>query len=166
MAAQLLEQTFGPDAWNRIDEPGRYAALESFYFALNNQDLDVLAKVWAPDPLAQLNNPLGGLLRGGEQIVDLYRRVFEGSIRLQVELTDIVEYSDERHAVFAGREIGEYIDLATGSRTPLAIRTSRYFVVEAPSGASSETGFWRQLHHHGSIDDPAALSAYQAAVAR
>jgi hypothetical protein len=27
-----------------------------------------------------------------------------------------------------------------------------------------EVGRWRQYHHHGSIDDPAALQAYQLAI--
>ncbi|MFF4402980.1 hypothetical protein [Streptomyces sp. NPDC001404] len=36
------------------------------------------------------------------------------------------------------------------------IRTSRYFRYEG--------GFWRQYHHHGSIDAPDLLRAYQQAV--
>jgi hypothetical protein len=38
----------------------------------------------------------------------------------------------------------------------MAIRTSRFFRLV--------DGQWRQQHHHGSIDDPALLAAYQAAV--
>jgi len=38
----------------------------------------------------------------------------------------------------------------------LEIRTTRYF--------RYEQGHWRQYHHHGSIDDQAALAAYQHAV--
>jgi phage gp16-like protein len=40
---------------------------------------------------------------------------------------------------------------------PLSIRTSRVFAFQPNHG-------WRQMHHHGSIDDPAALAAYQDAV--
>jgi len=39
----------------------------------------------------------------------------------------------------------------------LAIRTSRIFRL-------TEKG-WRQVHHHGSIEDPRLLDAYQKAVA-
>jgi hypothetical protein len=39
----------------------------------------------------------------------------------------------------------------------LTIRTSRYFRYVDSS--------WAQFHHHGSIDDPEALHAYQRAVA-
>jgi hypothetical protein len=41
---------------------------------------------------------------------------------------------------------------------PLAIRTSRFFQYFGP-----ELG-WRQVHHHGSIDDAEALDRYQRAV--
>ena len=53
-----------------------------------------------------------------------------------------------------GRERGE---LTIGNnRLELAIRTSRvYQRIESQ---------WRQVHHHGSIDEPELLRAYQAAV--
>jgi hypothetical protein len=154
-----LDATFGPGARNRLDEaswPGRegaLAALESFYYAFNQRDLDVFRQVWTSDPLAQLNNPLGGILRGGDAITALYERVFHGPARVTVTLSDIVEYSGEDHAVFAGRETGEYRVTET---VPLSIRTTRFFAYE--------NGRWVQVHHHGSIDDADALAAYQAAI--
>ena len=39
---------------------------------------------------------------------------------------------------------------------PLAIRTSRIYRLIA--------GQWKQVHHHGSIDDPELLARYQSAV--
>ncbi len=154
-----LDAAFGPDARNRLDEatkPGRegaLAALESFYYAFNQRDLAAFRRVWTNDPLAQLNNPLGGILRGGEAITALYERVFHGPARVTVTLSDIVEYAGEGHAVFAGRETGEYRVTET---VPLSIRTTRFFAYEA--------GRWVQVHHHGSIDDAEALAAYQAAL--
>jgi hypothetical protein len=50
----------------------------------------VFRRVWTADPPAQLNNPLGGILR------------------VTVTLGGIVEYDGGGHAVFAGRETGEY----------------------------------------------------------
>jgi hypothetical protein len=41
-------------------------------------------------------------------------------------------------------------------RLELRIRTSRWFV--------KLRGAWRQLHHHGSIDEPAMLAEYQRAI--
>jgi ketosteroid isomerase-like protein len=160
----VIEKTdisFGPGSRNRLsetDDPsaaGAEAALESFYYALNNRDIDALRADWAAEPLAQLNNPLGGILRGGDAIADLYAKVFDGSVRVQVTFGDVVAYRGEDHAVFAGRETGSYT-APDGAAVPLEIRTSRYF--------RYENGHWRQYHHHGSIDDPDALRAYQRAV--
>jgi hypothetical protein len=56
--------------------------------------------------------------------------------------------------VFAGRETGAYRHPSLGEQ-PLRIRTTRIFTY---------AGTWLQIHHHGSIDDPALLAAYQQAV--
>ncbi len=156
-----LDISFGPGSVNRADEAlspgidGALAALETFYFAFNHRDLDVFARVWTKDPLAQLNNPLGGILRGGDAITALYDRVFHGPAVVTVTFGDVVEYAGDTHVLFAGRESGEYT-VDGGSAVPLSIRTSRYFRYEG--------GRWCQFHHHGSIDDADALAAYQAAI--
>lgn len=158
---QHTDARYGPQARNRLgdaiaaSQDGARAALESFYYALNQRDGAVLRQVWVAHPLAQLNNPLGGILRGGDAVAELYDRIFDGPIRLQVTFGDIVEYLGHDHALFAGRETGTYTD-PTGTDTPLEIRTSRYF--------RYQDGRWQQYHHHGSIDDPTALNAYQQAV--
>ncbi len=146
------------DAGNRTANGAR-AALESFYYAFNRRDIDILGRVWSDHPLAQLNNPLGGLLRGGSAIIALYARIFDGSARVQVEFADIVEYIGDDHVVFAGRETGTYA-VAEGVPIPLSIRTTRYFRYD--EGIDR----WRQFHHHGSIDDADALRAYQQCVGR
>ncbi|GAA5122641.1 YybH family protein [Pseudonocardia adelaidensis] len=161
----LVDHGFGPDARNRLDaarDPGpdgAVAALETFYFALNNARLDVLRAVWSPDPLAQLNNPVGGILRSGDAIAGLYGRIFAGGLDVQVTFTDAATYLGADTAVFAGRELGSYLG-PDGGRVPLQIRTSRVFTWHPDQGS------WLQTHHHGSIDDPEALAAYQAAARR
>lgn len=151
---------FGRDARDRLTDAadpgvtGARAALESFYYALNNRDSDSLAKTWSDHSLAQLNNPLGGMLRGGDAISELYQRIFTGPVGVWVRFADIVEYAGEGHVVYAGRETGEYS--VDGTAAPLSIRTSRFF--------HYDDGRWCQYHHHGSIDDPAMLEAYQRAV--
>jgi SnoaL-like domain len=156
-----LDVSFGPASRNRLDEAvspgadGALAALETFYFSFNNRDLDVLAQVWTKDRLAQLNNPLGGILRGGDAITALYDRVFHGPALVTVTFDDVVEYADDTHVLFAGRETGEYT-VADGRVVPLSIRTSRYFRYEGDR--------WCQFHHHGSIDDAGALAAYQVTI--
>ena|SRR5437879_5604589 len=153
---ELVDYGFGPDARSRVEEaraPGRIgalAALETFYYALNSKDLETLAAGWADDPLVQLNNPVGGMLRGRDAVRELYERVFAGSLDVQVTFGDAATYWLGDAVVFAGRETGTYL----GDR-PLRIRTTRIFAYD---------GVWRQVHHHGSIDDADLLAAYQHAV--
>ncbi|MCO5974520.1 YybH family protein [Actinoallomurus soli] len=161
MVIRHTDPAYGPDARNRLPETadpsptGAYAALESFYYALNNRDAQALREDWSDHPLAQLNNPLGGVLRGGDAVAGLYEKIFTGPVRVEVTFGDVVEYVGADHAVFAGREVGTYTG-PDGVPVPLRIRTTRYF--------RYEDGRWRQFHHHGSIDDAEALAAYQRAV--
>lgn len=156
-----LDASFGRDARNRLEaasDPtpqGAMAALETFYYAFNQRSPDVLAEIWLDDPWVQLNNPLGGILRGADDVRSLYERIFTGPAKVWVEFSDIVEYRGGDTIAFAGRERGEFV--ADAQAVPLAIRTSRVFAHTAGIG-------WRQIHHHGSIDDPDALRTYQAAV--
>ncbi len=135
---------------------GARAALETFYCAFNRGDLELLRAVWLDDPLVQLNNPLGGILRGLEPITELYRRVFNGPGTAWIRFEDVLELSTAESAVFAGRERGEYARPGHGI-VELEIRTSRFFVYAEDVG-------WRQAHHHGSIDDSELLQRYQRAV--
>ena len=101
-----------------------------------------------------MDNPVGGIVRGWPQVSAVYERIFTGGARVRVEFHDYTlhEAGDVFYAV--GRERGE---LRTGETTlALAIRTTRVF--------KQLDGRWRQVHHHGSIDDPDLLKRYQAAV--
>lgn len=158
----LLPITLGRHAANRLAAAhrpgieGARALLETFYFAFNQRDRAVFSQVWADHPLIQLNNPLGGILRSYDEIAALYARILDGPARVWVELSDIVEYAADALVVFAGRESGEFS--RAGTVVPLAIRTSRVI-----QWFGAQAG-WRQVHHHGSIDNAEALAAYQRAV--
>jgi len=159
-----LTQTFGPSADNRLAESvsmridGAVASLETFYYALNGRDLTVFKAIWYDDRLVQLDNPVGGTVRGLEPTTSLYEAIFNGPVRVTAELGDVVQYASNDVVIFAGRERGAYEH--EGARVPLDIRTSRMF------GYASHQRAWRQIHHHGSIDDAEALAAYQQAVRR
>jgi ketosteroid isomerase-like protein len=149
------------DSVNRLTETadqspgGARAALETFYYAWHHADADVMLAVWADDPLAQLNNPLGGILRGAEAITALYKKALGGPANVTVTLGDVVAFYGPSHVVFAGQETGSYT-APDGAIVPLKIRTTRYFRYAGDH--------WRQYHHHGSIDDPDALRRYQEAL--
>lgn len=158
----ISPQSYGRDATNRIHQANKHniegarALVESFYYAFNQRDMGVFAQVWANHALIQLNNPLGGILRGFEPIASLYQGIFIGPASVWVELSDVVEFQTEDMVVFAGRETGEF---SKDNRViPLSIRTSR--IVQ---WLGADAG-WKQTHHHGSIDDPKRLAEYQQAV--
>ena len=96
-----------------------------------------------------MDNPLGGIKRGWPEIRAVYERIFSGPGRVEVEFHDYTLHviGDMFYAV--GRERG--ILEARGTKLALAIRTSRIY--------RRIDGVWRQVHHHGSIDDPRLLDA-------
>jgi hypothetical protein len=157
-----LNREFGLDATNNLayvhqsSIGGAIAGLESFYYSFNNKDLDALQKVWYHHEFIQLNNPIGGIVRGSAPILQLYEQIFHGPASVWVRFTDIVFYATEDMVVFAGTEVGEFT--TNGETIPLQFRTSRIFCY-----VDNEKR-WFQLHHHGSIDNADLLSRYQAAI--
>ncbi|MEQ1527184.1 MAG: nuclear transport factor 2 family protein [Gallionella sp.] len=156
------QQNYGRAATNRLAQSkqsgieGARALIETFYYAFNQRDMVVFAQVWANHELIQLNNPLGGMLRGYEPIANLYRGIFTGSASVWVEFADIVEFQSDEMVVFAGRETGEFTK--GGKTVALSIRTTRIV-----HWLGADIG-WKQTHHHGSIDDATLLTEYQRAV--
>ncbi len=125
-------------------------AVNAFYAAFNERDITAMERTWASDGI--LYNPIGGVRRGWPEIARVYERLFSGPVRVRVSFHDYSLRIDGNMAFVAGRERGV---AARGDRTvSLAIRTSRIFA-RTPDG-------WEQVHHHGSIDDPARLAEYQA----
>lgn len=129
-------------------------ALAEFYRALNSRDLDLMAQNWDESGEIVMNNPVGGILRGWLDIRAIYERIFASLARVHVELHD---YTLQRHGeifLAVGRERGYLVREAM--RFDLAIRTSRIYRWRDER--------WRQIHHHGSFDDPVSLARYQLAV--
>ena len=128
--------------------------LSDFYAAFNNRDLGKMANNWAQTDEIAMDNPVGGIKRGWEEIKAVYERIFNGKAKVYVEFYDytIHEQGDMFYAV--GRERGEFRIGETV--VDLTIRTSRVFQLM--------NGQWRQVHHHGSIDEPELLARYQQAV--
>ena len=161
----LDDYGFGPNSSNRLAEAkdpspvGAVAALETFYYAYNHRDIDVMAAVWSHQELVQLNNPIGGILRGGAEAVALYRGIFAGGLHHEITFTEAVTYNHTTSVIFVGREFGNY-SINGQALEPLVIRATRLFTYEIAIGR------WVQLHHHRSIEDPDALRSYQNALIR
>lgn len=131
-----------------------YQALVQFYCAFNRGDLSMMEANWANTDDIAMDNPLGGIKRGWQAIRPVYERIFNGPAEVYVEYYDYTIHKTAEMFYAVGRERG-YFRLGSEEIT-LAIRTSRIF--------QKMSGRWRQVHHHGSIEDSQLLSRYQAAV--
>jgi ketosteroid isomerase-like protein len=139
----------GADYGGTVTTP--VTALEQFYAAFNSGDLDLMAANWDQSEEAAMDNPLGGIARGWEAISALYEKLFRGPVRIHVELYDYTFHESPELFYVVGRERG--VLERDGRQLVLAIRTTRVYRRLA--------GVWRQVHHHGSMDDPALLKQYQ-----
>ena len=130
------------------------AALSEFYEALNARDIIKMERNWARTGEAVMDNPVGGVRRGWGEIGAVYERIFSSPRRYWFEFYDYSSHEAGEVFYVVGRERGEY--WAGETVLHMAIRTTRVF--------RKIEGQWRQVHHHGSIDDPELLAAYQEAV--
>jgi ketosteroid isomerase-like protein len=151
MEQDLLESIDGTETFDRFDPR---AALSAFYRAFNRRDLAAMREVWLAGDQASMSNPVGGIARGWAEIEAIYSRIFSGEARVEVAFHDYSIHDLGRGFVAVGRERGTLT--RGGLRLDLAFRTTRVFRAEGDG--------WRQLHHHGSADDPVFLERYQSAV--
>ena len=133
---------------------GPMRALSEFYHAFNTRDLDAMSRNWAQTDEIAMDNPLGGIKRGWKEIRAVYERLFSGPSKVYVEFYDFTVHEAGDLFYVVGRERGEFSQ--GDAAIKLAIRTSRIF--------RKLDGEWKQVHHHGSIDDPELLERYRTAV--
>ncbi|MEA5112727.1 MAG: nuclear transport factor 2 family protein [Geobacteraceae bacterium] len=129
-------------------------ALSDFYQALNDRDMELMTRNWAQSDESVMDNPVGGIKRGWDEIRAVYERIFSSPGQYWFEFYDYSYHEAGEIFYVVGRERGKYG--AGEEALDMAIRTSRVF--------RWMDGEWRQVHHHGSIDDPVLLAAYQKAV--
>ncbi|MGB5398223.1 MAG: nuclear transport factor 2 family protein, partial [Gammaproteobacteria bacterium] len=130
------------------------AALVNFYKAFNQRDIARMADNWWPSASASMSNPLGDVKHGWPQIETVYQKLFNGPAQVYVEFHDFSVHQTSDMFCAVGRERGWF--KKNDIKLALAIRTTRIY-----QRVDSD---WRQLHHHGSIDNSVLLHAYQAAV--
>jgi hypothetical protein len=148
----ILLPITGREELGTLTEPEQ--ALAQFYKALNGRDLALMEQNWDASPEAAMDNPLGGIKRGWAEIRPIYERLFGAAAEFSFEFWDYTKHRSGDIFWVVGRERGLWA--MAGEPLRLAIRTTRLF---RRNGAR-----WRQLHHHGSIDDPEMLARYLSAV--
>ena len=135
----------------KADDGGPLDTLIDFYRAFNAGDLAGLEAIWFEGQAPSMDNPIGGIRRGWGSISEGYSKLFEGPATVHVTFHDFISQGGDDWHLFVGRERGA---CQTPTETmDLAFRTTRWFV--------RNDGRWRQLHHHGSIEDPKMLADYQ-----
>lgn len=137
-----------------LDTSSPHGALTDFYVAFNSQNLSLMQSNWLQTEEASMSNPLGGIKRSWCEIESVYKNIFYGPAIVYVEFYDYTIHATDLMFVAVGRERGS-LEL-DGNIIELAIRTSRIYT-------RYETE-WKQIHHHGSMDNPELLSHYQKIV--
>ncbi len=133
-----------------------YQALVQFYCAFNRGDINMMSQNWYQSDEISMDNPLGGIKRGWNEIKDVYERLFNGPAEVYVEYFDYSIHETNEMFYAVGRERGYF--RVDANEINLAIRTSRIF--------KRVDWIWKQVHHHGSIEDPQLLENYQNAVVK
>ena len=118
--------------------------------------MKMMSDNWAQSDEVAMDNPLGGIKRGWHEIRSVYEKIFNGNTKVYVEYFDYTIYEVADMFYTVGRERGYFHSVDT--EVTLAIRTSRIF--------KKVDGNWKQVHHHGSIEDPQLLAQYQSTILR
>jgi len=142
----------GNEDFGDLSQPQQ--ALAQFYRAFNTHDLKMIDENFARSDEVAIDNPLGGIRRGADEPHRMYEGVFKSPADVHVEFWDYTIHRAGNAFWAVGRERGTYRD--GDARKTLNIRTTRiYELID---------GRWRQMHHHGSIEDARLLDDYQSAV--
>lgn len=137
-----------------VDPKAPEGALAEFYRAFNSRDLTLMEQNWAGDE-SVLFHELGGVRYGWEEIKELYEQTLlssQAGVLMTLHDYRIDRFSDSF--------------FATGLERGL-LRTQKdvlEFRIRATKMFGWRGGRWRQIHHHGSIEEPELLANYQALV--
>ena len=145
----------GNEKWADVKDK-ETKALVVFYKAFNTRDAKLMEQSWLTTDEVSMDNPIGGIRRGWNSILTGYNLIFNSDARVYVEFYDYTIHRSAGQFFATGRERG-YFKLGENT-VELAIRTTRIF--------ANQNGFWKQIHHHGSIDNPELLKTYQEAIRR
>jgi hypothetical protein len=142
----------GTERLTDLSEPEQI--LSSFYKAFNNKDIAGLRNNWATNQDVMVYNPGGGLRQSWDEIERIYKAIFSAPVDVKAQFCDysivnltavFIVYGNEKVTVARGMDKPKMID----------IRITRiYKLIE---------GAWKQIHLHGSIDQPELLKTYQEA---
>ncbi len=135
MAIPIFKAITGNEELTTPNTP--YGALSEFYRAFNARDLDLMAKNWLNSEDVSMDNPLGGIRRGWNEIASVYQRIFSGAASVRVEFFEYTIHHHGHTFLAVGRERGDFT--AGAVVLDLAMRTSRWFLFVDNASASCIT---------------------------
>jgi ketosteroid isomerase-like protein len=117
-----------------------YKANEAFYHAFESLDIKQMEKIWAREGYIQCVHPGWGVLRGQENVMASWRKIFENTEEMLFMLTEVrIEIKDS----LAWVTLYENITTQAGEEVVTgAVLTTNIF--------EKHNGQWLIIHHHGS----------------
>jgi len=129
-------------------------AIAQFYAAFNGRDDALMADNWDADGAAVSNdNQLGGILRTRAKVLDRYSQIFKAPFHVYAEFVDYTIHEEPGWFLAVGRERGTFT--RDGHSFAFETRDTRLF--------RRVGGRWKQIHHHGSFEDPELMTRFQQA---
>mgnify|MGYP001604030110 FL=1 len=112
-------------------------AEQAFYRAFQNADLHLMTEVWAERDFVECIHPMADRVYGHARVLDSWRRIFAGGLRVQLQLSDVHRTHD---ALLAIHVVYEHLRVpGQASDYPPVIATNVYQLLE--------TGWFMILHH-------------------
>src|ERR1700730_2991922 len=148
----IQEPITGSEELGDLNQPQQ--ALAQFYRAFNTRDLKMMDENFAHSDEVAIDNPLGGIRRAADEPHKMNVGEFKSRADVHVEFWDYTIHRAGDVFWAVGRDRGTYLDGEIAKT--LNVRTTRIFQLM--------NGRWRQMHHHGSIEDAKLLGDYQSVV--
>lgn len=94
MKAQVISKLI-IDGTELPNEQSEIVALSKFYKAFNTQDMQLMELSWLNTDEISMDNPIGGIRRGWEEIGNGYNKIFNGKAKVYVEFFDFSIHKTE-----------------------------------------------------------------------
>jgi ketosteroid isomerase-like protein len=119
--------------------PTPQEAEQAFYAAFESYDLRAMMGVWADREFIECIHPMGDRIQGPAAIADSWRRIFESTHRIKLELSNVHRTQD---ALLAVHVVHEHLSIpGRNEQYPPVIATNVYQLLD---------GGWQMVLHHAS----------------
>ena len=118
-------------------------AEEAFYAAFQASDLEAMMNIWADQEFIECIHPMSDRDRGRDAVEESWRRIFDGGLKVILELSDIHRSQDALLAIHIVYE--HFRTPEEDQEHPPVIATNIYQLID---------GGWHMVLHHASPTSP------------